>query len=498
LAMKILKLFFLTILLVVGLFGFSSLVNAGVYNAITPPIISPSQISIVGIAMGNAVVGDGTLFNATAFNPALLGQAPGTLELLQLGLNVSNDVFGVANYLQNGINFDPGSTFQNLALDYFSPSPANDAAVSTSLSSFDSVVNNLTNKAIEGGVGDNFAVKVTPNFGIEVFNSTHGLAELRQGPLVQQLTSININPFGGSSALGGAVTVLQNTIQTAINTIIPSSNQTGAVKNDINQFKQGGESVSIFATQVGTDLASQGVTLNSNSLQNLQNQIINGLSSDLAYLNALAYSDTVAMATINFNPFEDFPLTIGINGKVVRRYFSWASLTVSTTSTDQLTQMQNDLEQPTTRWGVDLGLLYSLEQDLNVGLSFIDLIKASATIPNASVAGDILYGVITDPAPTVTKVGISWHPIHELSLNSDIDDVFSTTSYYTGLDFFSHMKFGAALTLAGIFQLRGGFSDNNFDGGAGVQLGFIGLDYSYAMDDLSYSYNHYGQLKIVF
>ena len=496
--MKILNFCFLSTLLVTGVFSFTSLAFAGVYNATTPPIVSPEQMSVIGISMGNAVVGDGTLFNATAFNPALLGQAPGTLELLQLRVNVSNDDFSVYNYIQNGINFDPGGTFQNLALDYFSPSSANDAAVSTSLNSFDSVVNNLTNKALQVGVGDNFAVKVTPNFGIEVFDSTHALAELRQGPLVQQLTGININPYGGSSQLGGAVTVLKNTIQTAINTIIPSSNQNGAVKNDINQFKQGGESVNAFATQVGNDLAAQGVTLNSSSLQNLQNQIINGLSNDLAYLNALAYSDTVAMATINFNPFEDFPLTIGINGKVVRRYFSWASLTVSTSSTNQLTDMQNDLEQPTTRWGVDLGLLYSLEQDINVGLSFIDLIKASATIPNASVAGDILYGVITDPAPTVTKLGISWHPVHELSLNSDIDDVFSTTSYYTGLDFFSHFKFGAALSLAGILQLRGGFSDNNFDGGLGVQLGFFGLDYSYAMDDLSFSYNHYAQLKFIF
>jgi hypothetical protein len=126
------------------------------------------------------------------------------------------------------------------------------------------------------------------------------------------------------------------------------------------------------------------------------------------------------------------------------------------------------------------------------------LIAASATIPNASVPGDILYGVVTDPAPTVTRLGLSWHPIHELSLNSDVDDVFSTTSYYTGLDVLSHFKFGAALSLASIFQLRGGFSDGNFDGGAGIQLGFIGLDYSYAMDNLSYSYNHYAQLKIVF
>jgi len=496
--MKILKFRFLKTLFVISIFSFASLDFAGVYNSTTPPILPPEQMSIVGVSMGNAIVGDGTLFNATAFNPALLGQAPDTVELFQPIASVSNDDFGVYNYVQNGFNFDPSGTFQNLALDYFSPSSANNAAVSTSLSSFDSVVNNLTNKALEVGAGDNFAVKVTPNFGIEVFDTAHVLAEMIPGPLVQQLISININPYGGPSALGGAVTVMQNTIQTAINTIIPVSDQTGAVKNDITQFKQGGESPSAFANQVGSDLAAQGVTLNSGTLQNLQNQIINGISSDLAYLNALAYEDLIGMATIDFNPFEDFPLTIGINGKVVARSFSWASLTVSTSSTNQLTSFENDLKQYTTRWGIDVGALYAFEPNLTLGLSFEDLIKQSATIPNASIAGDILYGIITDPAPTVTRIGLSWHPIHEISLNSDIDDVFSTTSYYTGYDYFSHFKFGAALTLAGILQLRGGYSDYNFSGGVGIQLGFIGLDYSYAMDDLSYTYNHYAQLKIVF
>jgi len=47
-------------------------------------------------------------------------------------------------------------------------------------------------------------------------------------------------------------------------------------------------------------------------------------------------------------------------------------------------------------------------------------------------------------------------------------------------------------------QLRGGFSDNNFAYGAGIQLGFIGFDGSYAMDDLSDTYNYYGQFKLVF
>lgn len=467
----------------------TSWARADIFNGTRAPILPPAQISVIGMGTGDALMADGTLFNATSYNPALLTRAPGTVELLQLGLNASNDDISVATYLQNGISFDPG----DLSQGYLSQ---NTSQVTSSLTSLDDIVGHLVNKALELGVGDDLAVKISPNLGIEVYESAHAVAELQPGTLLKELTNIPLPYVAGTS--GAVTTVLQDSMQSAIDTVITPAQQSGTVATNINDLKNGNESVSTFIDNVGPALESEGVTLDSQTLQSLKNKIINNLSADMAYLNALAYSDTVAMATFAFNPLEDFPLTVGVSGKVVRRYYSWASLTLSTNSTSQLTDFKNDFEVGTTRWGVDLGLLYAFEEDWSLGISFQDLISSSATIPNAAVPGDILYGVTTDPAPTVTNIGLSWHPIPQFVLNGDVDDFFSTTSYYTGEDFFSHFKFGSALTLANFLQLRGGFSDNHFVGGAGLQLGFFGLDYSYAMEDLTDAYNHYVQIKMIF
>ncbi len=492
-AMKILNLRFLTILSIVGLFGFSSLVSAGgVLSSNSVPILSPVQMSVVGQSMGDAIVGDGTLFNATSYNPALLENAPGTLEFLQLDGNVSNDTLGVINNLSS-FDFDSLGSIGDILDGYINN---NSSEINSALTPLDSFSGAFLNKTLQLGLSDNLAVKVTNNFGVEVYNNSQLLVRVLPGTTLQNLIGVPINA-NSVTAVGAAVTIFQNNIQTTVNQFLTIAEQSASVTiaQDIQNLKNGGGG----NLQAAADkLKSDANSILHIDLSNLYNQIENALLKSLVYINALAYSDTVAMGTIDFDPFEDFPLTIGINGKVVRRYFSWAAeLAPSTDIVNQGNNLGNDLAQATTRWGVDLGFLYKPEQDISFGLSFEDLLKASATIPNAAVTTDILYNVITDPAPTVTRIGLSWRPIHEFILNSDIDDVFSTTSYYTGLDLFSHFKFGTALTLAGIFQLRGGFAENNFSGGLGIQLGFLGLDYSYAVDELSDVYNHYGQLKLV-
>jgi hypothetical protein len=462
------------ILWVVSLLFISSSVYAGALDGITAPILPPAQISIVGTGMGNAMMADGSQFNATAYNPALLGRAPSTLELLQLGIHLSNDDITTANYVQNiannGINFNATDFVQGILSN-------NSSLVTPNLQTLDSITANIMNRSLEFGASDNLAIKFAPNFGAQVYETANGVAEIKPGTLLQQLTNI---PLPYTSGAGAAVTAaFGSAIQAGINSIIPTSEQTGSVQTDINNIKNGTLSVSAGVSQIGQDLASQGVTLSSGAEQTLTNTIVNNLLKDIAYANALAYSDTVGMATVAFDPFEDFPLTIGISGKVVHRYFAWSSLTISTTnSSQQVTNFSNDLQQGTTRWGIDFGLLYAFEQDLSLGISFQDLIKQSATSSNTLTMGDIMYGVITDPAPTVTNIGLSWHPIHEFVVNADLDDVFSTTSLYYNQDIFSHFKLGSSLDLAGIIRLRGGLDTGNFVGGFGLQLGFLGLDYS--------------------
>jgi len=217
----------------------------------------------------------------------------------------------------------------------------------------------------------------------------------------------------------------------------------------------------------------------------------------VGYADVLVYSDTVGMLTFALDPIDKFPLTVGANVKVVRRYYSWSHLSYSSDNSALMTTFTDNLKTPTTRWGVDLGFLYDLGDHLNLGLSFEDLIKASDTVP-VTDATNPLYGFTTDSAPTVTRFGASWRPFKELSVNGDVDDLFSSTSYYTGSDFFSHIKIGSALTLAGILQLRGGFGDSNIAFGAGLSFLFLGLDYSYAADEVSHAVNHYGQFKMFF
>jgi hypothetical protein len=251
---------------------------------------------------------------------------------------------------------------------------------------------------------------------------------------------------------------------------------------------------------------SAGVTQFANTVANItntitQNELQQTLLNNVADITSLAYIDTVAMATYSFNPLEEeIPLTVGANFKMVNRHIgyiggSWLSQQDFTNFSNIGTQVKNDLlNQSTLRWGLDLGATYEFkEEKLTLGLSAQDLLHTAATI--STQPGDPLYGLVTDPAPVVLTFGASCHPFSFLALNADMDDLLSNTSYYQGLDYFSHLKLGAVYNLLGFLQLRGGFSNNNLSAGVGVP--FLGLDYAYATDDLSQSYYHFLQFKVV-
>jgi hypothetical protein len=275
--------------------------------------------------------------------------------------------------------------------------------------------------------------------------------------------------------------------------------QQSAIASETTAYKNGSEDLNTYAQNSVSILYSGDPTIDQQALQDkLIKNIVGNLADDLVYTNALAYGDIVGMVTTAFDVAPN--LTAGVNFKVVQRYFAWDTLSVGSilhSDSAQGKDFVDNLKQSSTRVGIDVGFLYKLDAGLNAGLSFQDFIKASLNKPIFS-PGSAMEGMLSDSAPLVTRLGVSWHPIHEVSLNADVDDLFSTTSYYTNYDLFSHFRFGSALTLAGILQLRGGFANNNLAGGAGVMFGFLGVDYSYAMDDLSQSYNHYAQLRLAF
>jgi hypothetical protein len=111
-------------------------------------------------------------------------------------------------------------------------------------------------------------------------------------------------------------------------------------------------------------------------------------------------------------------------------------------------------------------------------------------------ANDPLNNTDYDQVPTIVTFGASWHPIKEFILNGDIDDLFSSSSFYTNSDFGAHLRLGFGYTLLGFLQLRGGLTNDNLSGGIGLLP--LGLDYAYAMDNTTQSYNHYLEFNVLF
>jgi hypothetical protein len=205
-----------------------------------------------------------------------------------------------------------------------------------------------------------------------------------------------------------------------------------------------------------------------------------------------AYLDTVALATYCFTPLEEeTPLTVGVNLKVVNHYIGFINSSGNPGDLSNfVNQLTTNINQNTLRWGLDLGLLYDFkEEHLSLGLSALELFHSAGTPALA------IYGGNLDPAPVVVKFGASWHPIKPFVLNADVDDLFSDTSYYQGLSLGYHVKLGFSYDLLKILILRGGLSNGNVCGGAG--LPFLGLDYAYAVDDLTQVYTHFLQFKAV-
>jgi hypothetical protein len=264
-----------------------------------------------------------------------------------------------------------------------------------------------------------------------------------------------------------------------------------------------------LSTAVSTLKSSNGDNAALLAFANSVNSVLSSVSSqlsqqalfnDIAPITAFVYSDTVLMATYCTRPLEsDGNLTTGINLKAVnRRIASINSIYLAAQNTSQFSDigndLKNDIQQSTWRWGVDLGVLYNFDDPrIAVGACATDLLHSTATLKTQS--NDPLYGLVTDSAPTVVRVGASYKPLKELTVNADIDDLLGNTSYYQGLDAFSHVDFGFNYNLGGILQLRGGITNDNLCCGVGLPLG---IQYAFAVDNLTQSYNHYLQFDVAF
>ncbi len=450
--------------------------------------LPPAQTNVIAEGMGNAVAADGTLFNAASFNPALLGRSPHPVEISVPQLNISNDLFEVLDYLKT-LQFQADQVYYDLNNGL---ATNNAGEVNTGLNQIQDVVKNLTDRSLQSGAGLNAAVKIDDHWGVEVYSNLHGFSELWRGNLTQALLQIpfpfNFSDPNSSAAVSNTVRVMAGDLQTGLDQVLTSQQQ-ASVQTDINNLKNGQESVTVFVQNVSNTLS--GVNANV-----LKQALVNSLANDLATLTVLAYLDTVVMGTYHFQPFQGLKgLTIGANLKIVNRHFSYEALTLEGKNVDGA--FLDNFRKNTTRWGIDLGFLYEVPAfPLDFGLSLQDLFHQAATIDTPP--GSLMSSFDTDSAPLVARIGASWHPVPGLRVNADVDDLFASTTYYTASNGFSRFKLGASYSLIKQVQLRAGFGNQALSGGLGLAFGFFGLDYSYGSDDLSQSYNHYLQTRFVF
>lgn len=485
------------------------LVFQGKLLAMGLPFPSPPLV-VEAKGMGNAAVADGTLFNASAYNPALLANNIDFAEV-HLGFNASNDIIGIADYVTNSDNINNlqnsvtnvGQYFQdiNQGLAAISGGSVNVSlynqgvtGIQNAINNMQTALNNVSNKTIQVGAGLNIAVKVDDHFGFQAYNTTQAAVQIGRGSITGDFLALTALPTmqGSSNAQVQAAAVsLYSNSQTVLNAFLDPAQQQ-QLGNAVTTFKNSPGNPSdilTFSNAVSTVL--NGVTPITS-----QQTLFNGIVP----VEVIGYSDTVIMGTYCMRPLEDDKgLSIGTNLKAInRRIASIGSYFLSTQNLNQSSDigddLKNDAQKTTWRWGLDLGAMYEFsDPKISVGIAATDILHNTATLDTAPT--DPLYGMVTDSAPTVIRIGASCKPIRELTVNCDVDDLFSNTSYFQGQGIGNHLDFGFNYDLAGIIQLRGGVTNGNLCGGLGLPLG---IQYAYSTDNLTQSYNHYLQFDVAF
>ena len=126
---------------------------------------------------------------------------------------------------------------------------------------------------------------------------------------------------------------------------------------------------------------------------------------------------------------------------------------------DLFLELQDSLESGKSGFGFDLGALYKLNEKLEVGLVFVDLV------------GNIDDG--NDDISTNLKLGVKYDLLSRLSAEANIVDFFNSDE----TAFFNRMHLGIEADLI-ILKLRGGFNQGYPTFGAGLNLGIIKADFA--------------------
>jgi len=461
--------------------------------------------------MGNAVVADGSLFNASAFNPALLANNIDFTEIRILGLNVGNDPIGIANYLTGSDNLNNlQNSLQNVNQSFQDINNGLNASggvnyqlfnqgvtgINYAVGNIQTAISKMTDKSIQLGVLPiRIAMKFDDHWGFQVYNNTQMAVHISQGSLSQSILQLAAFPqMQGSSPaqVQAAAVSFYNSSKSLVNAFLSPTQQQN-LSNAITSFQA-------ISNPNSTDVANFATTINNVMTSVSPNQSDQTLFNDIAPITSIFFTDTVAMATYCTRPLEDDPaFSAGMNFKLVNRRITSINSNFlvnqnTNGSSDVGNDIKDDFQQTVLRWGVDLGVLYEFDDPkLAVGLAATDILHSTGTL-NTNPGDPLSQNggpVVIDPAPAMVTAGLSFKPNRDLTLNADIEDMFSGSSDYQGLSFLYHLNFGFNYNLLGIFQLRGGVTNGNLCGGLGLPMG---IQYAFAVDNLTQSYNHYLQL----
>ncbi len=186
-------------------------------------------------------------------------------------------------------------------------------------------------------------------------------------------------------------------------------------------------------------------------------------------------------------------LALGANAKFISRRNTGAiKLRASEfgNANDIYETAKDSLESAKSGFGLDMGALYSLKSNLDLGVSINDLIG----------------GIDDDHFPINLRAGVSYRYtggfvgngfLKEIVFAGDIEDLFNQD----GDNFFNKVHLGADIVMP-IINFRFGFNQGYPCIGTGLNLKFVALNYAYIGKELGSSpgrqsdYSHYVQLKI--
>ncbi len=181
-----------------------------------------------------------------------------------------------------------------------------------------------------------------------------------------------------------------------------------------------------------------------------------GVIDPRVYMRGIAdYVFTAAYARELPTTIVPHRLYVGAAVKIIRRYQATSiKMSASDLEIDQAYDML--IEESLSGFGVDLGLLYELSANTDLGLKITDVI-----------------GTIDSRRPiTRVNLGFGYHPSKRLSFAADINDLF----FVEGESFFNKFFVGAEYDIVKWLPVRVGVGQGYPSAGFGLHFGVVEID----------------------